>query len=272
MGCASGRLTASLSSVMPRLRLAVVAIVAAIVLVLVGAVNAAAFTSGSTGYDIGYLQCGAAHPSGAFGVVGVDSGWPFISAVHPGNPCLAGEYAHSPSAGLYVNTGFDPSYTDANHTTTDCASKSVNVVGTPGQQAAWAAGCSEAQKDLAYVASVGIAPPSGWWLDVETANSWCGQSGTNCSDLSLNQSTIQGLIDTIASNSTAAIGIYSNTSQWSTIVGTLSVSGASADWYASGLRNGKHAPSYCGAGRSFSGAPVTLVQYVPSSTDRDYAC
>src|SRR2546425_7554243 len=249
-------------------RLAIVTVLAAIVLVL-GAMNAAAFTSGSTGYDIGYLQCSTAYPSGAFGIVGVDSGWPFISPLHPGNPCLANEYAHSPSAGLYVNTGFDPSYTDSNHTTTDCVTRSATVAGTPGQQAAWAAGCSEAQKDLAYVASVGIANPSGWWLDVETANSWCGQSGTNCSNLSLNQRTIQGLIDTLAANSTAPIGIYSSGYQWSTIVGTLPVSGAVADWYASGLRSGKHVAAYCGAGSSFSGAPVSIVQY-GTSVDRDY--
>src|SRR5437879_4153129 len=234
----------------PPIRLAVAPVLAAVVLVL-GAVNAAAFTSGSSGYDIGYLQCNTAYPSGAFGIVGVDSGWPFISSLHPGNPCLASEYAHSPSAGLYVNTGFDPSYTDSNHTTADC---------------------SEAQKDLAYVASVGIAAPSGWWLDVETANSWCGQSGTNCTDLSLNQQTIQGLIDTLAANSTAPIGIYSTGYQWSSIVGTLAVSGAAADWYASGLRSGKHATAYCGSGSSFSGAPVTIVQYGTSSSDRDYAC
>jgi len=255
----------------PPVRLAVVPVFAAIVLVL-GAVNAAAFTSGSTGFDIGYLQCGTVYPSGAFGIVGVDSGWPFISSLHPGNPCLASEYVSSPSAGLYVNTGFDPSYTDSNHTTTDCAARSANVVGTPSQQAAWAAGCSEAQKDLAYVASAGIANPSGWWLDVETANSWCGQAGTNCTDLSLNQYTIQGLIDTLAANSTAAVGIYSTSYQWSSIVGTLPVSGAAADWYASGLHSGKHAAAYCGSSHSFSGAPVSIVQYVTSSTDRDYAC
>jgi len=252
-------------------RIAAVPVLAAILLVL-GAVNAAAFTSGSTGFDIGYLQCGTVYPSGAFGIVGVDSGWPFISSLHPGNPCLASEYAYAPSAGLYVNTGFDPSYTDSNHTTADCATSSANVAGTPNQQAAWAAGCSEAEKDLAYVGSVGITNPSGWWLDVETANSWCGQNGTNCTDLSLNQYTIQGLVDTLAANSTATIGIYSNSFQWSSIVGTLPVSGAAADWYASGLRNGKHARAYCGTGDSFSGAPVSIVQYVTSSTDRDYAC
>ena len=248
-----------------------VPVLAAIALVA-GAVNAAAFTSGSTGFDLGYLQCGTAYPNGAFGIVGVDSGWPFISSSHPGNPCLADEYAYSPSAGLYVNTGFDPTYTDSNHTTSGCASRSTGVAGTTSQRAAWAAGCSEAEKDLAYVTSVAIASPSGWWLDVETANSWCGQPGTNCTDLSLNQYTIQGLIDTLAASSTGPVGIYSSSYQWSSIVGSLSVSVASADWYASGLRSGKHVAAYCGSRASFSGAPVSIVQYVTSSTDRDFAC
>jgi hypothetical protein len=252
-------------------RLATLPLAAAAVL-LVNVVSGLAYTTGTTGFDIGYLQCGTAYPAGAFGIVGVDSGWPFISSLHPGNPCLASEYAASPMPGLYVNTGFDPSYTDSNHTTADCATKSGSVSGTPSQQAAWAAGCSEAEKDLAYVAGAGIGTPVGWWLDVETANSWCGQPGTNCTDLSLNQHAIQGLIDTLAANSSAPIGIYSNPSLWGSIVGTLSVSGASADWYASGLRNGKHAATYCGGSSSFSGAPVTLVQYVTSSVDRDYAC
>jgi hypothetical protein len=204
--------------------------------------------------------------------VGVDSGWPFISSLHPGNPCLADEYAHSTSTQLYVNTGFDPSYTDANHTTPECATKASNVIGSSSQQAAWAAGCSEAVKDLAYVAQVGIGSPSGWWLDVETANSWCGQSGTNCTDLSLNQYAIQGLVDTLFTNSSASIGTYSTSYQWSSIVGTGSVARVTADWYASGLHSSKRVSNYCSSSYSFTGAPVALVQYVPGSVDRDYAC
>lgn len=253
------------------MRLSVVPLAAAAVL-LVNSLNAAAFTPGTTGYDIGYLQCGTTYPTGAFGIVGVDSGWPFISALHPGNPCLADEYAQSPSAQLYVNTGFDPVYTDSNHTTTECATKSSNVVGTASQQSSWAAGCSEAQKDLAYVAQAGIVNPAGWWLDVETGNSWCGQSGTNCTDLSLNQYAIQGVIDTLFTGSSASIGIYSTSYQWSSIVGTGSVARVTADWYASGLRSSKRAANNCSSTYSFTGAPVVLVQYVPGSVDRDYAC
>src|ERR1700686_1720524 len=240
--------------------------------VFLNTLGAFAYTSGSTGLDIGYLQCGTSYPTGSFGIVGTDSGWPFISSLHPGNPCLANEYARSNTPGLYVNTGFDPSYTDSNHTTSSCSTNSATVTGTSSQKAAWAAGCSEAEKDLSYVTSVGIGNPAGWWLDVETSNSWCGQSGTNCTDLSFNRYTIQGLIDTLQLNSSSPIGIYSNTQQWTSIVGVLSVRGVSSDWYATGLRSGKRAPGYCGSSHSFSGAPVSLVQYVTSSADHDYAC
>ena len=255
----------------PWIRLSVVPLAAAAVL-LVNNLSAAAFTSGTVGYDIGYLQCGTSYPNGAFGVVGVDSGWPFISTVHPGNPCLADEYAHTATTQLYVNTGFDPVYTDANHTTPECATSSGNVAGTATQQAAWAAGCSEAQKDLAYVTQVGITNPTGWWLDVETSNSWCGQPGTNCTDLSLNQYALQGLVDTLYINATGTIGVYSTSYQWSSIVGSGSVARVSADWYATGQRSTKRISNYCGSRYSFSGAPVALVQYVPGSVDRDYAC
>lgn len=252
------------------LRLSAVPVAAAGVL-LINSLNAAAFTSGTTGYDISYLQCGTTYPSGAFGIIGVDSGWPFISALHPGNPCLADEVAHTSTGQLYVNTGFDPSYTDANHTTADCAAKSASISGTSSQRAAWAAGCSEAQKDLAYVASVGLSNPTGWWLDVETSNSWCGQHGTHCRDLSLNQYTIQGLIDTFTSSSTGTIGVYSTRYQWTAIVGHRSVSGVAADWYATGQASNAGVSAYCGSSYSFTGAPVTLAQYV-SGVDRDYAC
>jgi hypothetical protein len=209
----------------------------------------------------------------SFGIVGVDSGYPFMSPAHPGNPCLSREYAATPQPGLYINTGYDPSYTDSNHTTIDCKNQSAAVVGSPDQQAAWAVGCSEAQGDYGYVTSQGIGSPVAWWLDVETANSWCGQAGTSCTDKSLNQFTIQGIIDTLTHIGAVPIGVYSNSSQWSAIVGTLPITGATMDWVASGTSTAQQAATYCNSSQSFSGAPVSLVQFVASgSIDRDYAC
>src|SRR2546422_6170618 len=147
---------------------------------VIGNISAFAYPSGSLGYDIGYPQCGitfprtsvAAAPSligsrgpwwstprniaptrgssatsiwyrgyYSFGIIGVDSGYPFLSPAHPGNPCLAAEYARAPNPGLYINSGYDPSYTDSNHTTPDCQTQSGSVSGSTAQKAPgrWAA-------------------------------------------------------------------------------------------------------------------------------------
>ena len=213
-----------------------------------------------------------ASPRASFGIVGVDSGYPFMSPAHPGNPCLADEYARTPQAGLYINTGYDPSYTDANHTSASCASQSAAVTGTTDQKKAWAVGCSEAEGDYGYASSLGITSPVGWWLDVETVNSWCGQMGTNCTDLTLNQYTIQGIIDTLTHIGAVPVGIYSNKTLWSAIVGSNTVHGQTADWVASGTSTAQAAAARCTSSNSFTGDPVTLVQYITGSVDRDYAC
>ena len=208
--------------------------------------------------------------SRAFGIVGVDSGHPFISSINPGNPCLADEYAHTPNPALYVNTGYDPSYEQPDHTTADCTTRSQSTPFDAAHQRAWAVGCSEALKDLAYVASLAIVNRGGWWLDVETANSWCGQHGVSC-DLSLNQYSIQGLIDTLLSNGAAPVGIYSNNYLWSVIMGGHTVHGQTADWYATGQTTAKAASAYCTRAYSFTCDPVELAQFV-TSVDRDYVC
>src|SRR5438093_184136 len=115
----------------------------------------------------------------------------------------------------------------------------------PCPKSAWAVGCSEAQGSYGYASSRGITSAAGWWLDVETQNSWCGQPGTACTDLSLNQYTLQGLIDTLTHIGAVPIGIYSNRTQWSSIVGNLSVTGPTSDWVATGARTAQEAVTYC---------------------------
>lgn len=229
---------------------------------LVNQVGALAYTTGSTGYDISYPQCGGAYPAGAFGIVGVNGGYPFVHY----NPCLADEYAHTPNAALYVNTGYDPLYTqvDGKHTTPECVTQSAGILGAAGQKAAWAVGCSEASRSIAYATSQGATSPSSWWLDVETANSW------SSTDLTLNQYTVQGIVDTLLRQSPVAVGIYSTGYQWRTIVGSLPVSGVVADWVATGVSSARRARAYCGS--SFSGAPVWFVQYLRGGFDTDYVC
>lgn len=225
---------------------------------------AAAGPYSGTGYDYSYVQCGSLAPSGqSFGIVGVNGGYPFTYY----NSCLGAEYSAAPlnERSLYVNTGYDPSYTaiDGRHTTQDCATASGQVNATTVQQAAWAVGCSEAERDVSYANSQGATTPVGWWLDVETANSW------STTDLSLNRFSIAGLVTKLRSLSSAPIGVYSTKSQWSTITGGYQPA-IDGTWVATGQRTAKRAQSWCTAS-SFTGAPIWLVQYV-SGIDHDLAC
>jgi hypothetical protein len=222
------------------------------------------YVSGTTGYDYSYPQCGVAAPGASFGIVGVNGGYPFTFY----NSCLAAEYAAAAKKGnaaLYVNTGYDPSYTaiDGRHTTADCASRSAAIAGTGAQQAAWAVGCSEGQRDLAYAAGQSATAPTAWWLDVEIGNSW------SSSDLSLNRYAIRGLIETLRSSTAVPIGIYSTSYQWGTITGGYQAP-VDANWVATGTSSLKRAKPYCKSA-GFTGAKVWLVQYV-ATYDRDYVC
>ena len=194
--------------------------------------------------------------------IGVNGGYPFVHY----NPCLAAQYAHSPNAALYINTGYDPLYTqvDGQYTTKGCLAKSALIHGSAEQKVAWAVGCSEASRSIAYAASQGIAKPSSWWLDVETENSW------SSTELSLNQYTIQGIVDTLRRSSRAAVGIYSTGYQWHKIVGGMPVTGVRANWVATGSLFAGNAPAHCGTG--FSGAPVWFVQYLRDGFDTNYVC
>lgn len=222
------------------------------------------YTSRTLGYDYSYVQCGKPAPTTSFGVVGVNAGYPFTYY----NSCLGTEFAaaaRTGNAALYVNTGYDPTYTavDGRHSTAECVSSSAAITGTGEQRSAWAVGCSEAQRDIAYAASQSASSPTAWWLDVETANSW------STSDLSLNRYTIKGIIDRLRASTSVPVGIYSTPYQWNSITGGYAAP-ADANWVATGARTVKRARSFCGD-PGFTGAPVWLVQYV-QGYDRDSVC
>ncbi len=153
---------------------------------------------------------------------------------------------------------------DGQYTTKGCLAKSALIHGSAEQKAAWAVGCSEASRSIAYATSLGITKPSSWWLDVETENNW------SLADLSMNQYTIQGIVDTLRRSSRAAVGIYSTGYQWHKIVGSLPVSGLRANWVATGSPSAGDTPAHCGIG--FSGAPVWFVQYLHGGFDTNYVC
>jgi hypothetical protein len=240
--------------------------IAAVVVVALNANASAgfAYVSGTTGYDYSYPQCGAAAPAASFGVVGVNAGYPFTYY----NSCLAAEYtaaARTGNVAVYVNTGYDPTYTaiDSRHTTQACADSSAGVTGAQAQQAAWAVGCSEAQRDRVYASAQSATAPTAWWLDVETANSW------STSDLTLNSYTIQGLVATLRQFTSVPVGVYSTASMWTAITGGYKAP-VDANWVATGQRTANRAKQSCGRA-GFTGAKVWLVQYV-ATYDHDLVC
>ncbi|HSS92813.1 MAG TPA: hypothetical protein VLR46_02360 [Candidatus Dormibacteraeota bacterium] len=241
--------------------------IAVAALVAVNSVGFAGFdlyASGTGGYDFSYPQCSRTAPAASFGVVGINRGYPFNDY----NNCLAAEFAAAAKTGnvaAYINTGYDATYAkiDGRHVTPVCASSSQAVGGSLQQQAAWAVGCSEAERDIAHLSSQSVRPPSAWWLDVETSNSW------SSSDLSLNRYAIDGIIARLRQGTSAPVGIYSTSNQWNAITGGFRAP-VDADWIGTGQRTLTQAKPYCSA-VGFTGARVWLVQYV-STFDRDYAC
>jgi hypothetical protein len=176
-------------------------------------------------------------PAGAFGVVGVNGGRPFIF-----NNCFAREYAAGPRPSIYMNTGYASVY--RKNITRGCAA------GPPST--AWAIGCSEAETSLTHA---GSRSPAMWWLDVEVANSW------SSNNLALNRATIQGATDRLARTG-LPVGVYSTMLSWGTITGgVFTPSRSSAEWVAGGS-----------CSTPFDGAPVWLSQLTTGAFDYDTAC
>ena len=226
--------------------------------------------SGSTtrGYDISWPQCGSPYPGNPlFGIVGVNGGRVFST-----NPCLASQVAWAGTAGqLYANTGnpgpvlssfwpsgqTSPRYCDpANLDTADC---SFDYGFNAAQQSYATASAAYGQLGLATSPST-----AGWWLDVETTNSWR-------SDATLNVAALHGevayLRDVVA---VTRIGFYSTQLQWNTITGGSFAFSANASWVA-GASSIKSAHDRC-LRPAFTGNVVVYAQYPYQGFDANYAC
>ncbi len=223
------------------------------------------------GYDISYPQCGGAYPSDpAFGIVGVNGGKVFSV-----NPCLASQitWGGGTATELYVNTGnpgpelssfwprgqSSPRYCDpVNADTADCAF-----------DYGWNAAEHSYATALAAYQSLGLtASPSAtvWWLDVETSNSWRD-------DTTLNVAALQGEVAYLLNVAgVTELGFYSTTYQWGVITGGTTVFAAYPSWGA-GARRERVARNLCDSTTtSFTGGPLTLVQYPYSGFDADLRC
>ncbi len=221
----------------------------------------AAVAGPASGNDISWPQCGRDLPSGAaFGIVGVSGGRPFED-----NPCLASEYqwaSRSGPPGLYMNTA-NPG--PGSQVVDWYRQGSPNAGCGPGNDRAcgYDFGYAAAQHAYRFAnARVPAGPGHTWWLDVETGNSWSA-------DLGVNLAVIVGSIDYLAANG-VNVGIYSTRYQWGRITGGATM--ASVPNWVPGARDAGQAAGFCTPGRSFSGGPVVVVQYVTQGSDYDHPC
>ena len=205
--------------------------------------------SGS-GFDISYPQCsGYSAIGGGFGIAGVNGGRPFTD-----NACFDPQYTHASSGSrpvsLYMNlkapvgkTG--PIYTGYPLT---CGKDKRCQAHNYG----WNAADYAYRAALPYTASV-------WWLDIETANSWSGQTA-------INVATIQGAVDYFRQQpglGVQSVGIYSTASMWKSITGGY-VDTSWPVWVP-----GSSSAS-CGVG--FTGGSIWLVQTASGASNGDLAC
>jgi hypothetical protein len=214
------------------------------------------------GFDISWPQCGRPFPADpAFGIVGVNDGKPYTE-----NPCLAEQAQWAVGSGLpagfYVNTA-NPGV--RSRSVNWYAQRSPDPNCSPANEAACAYnyGYNAARRSYSYANSVAAAGPGHtWWLDVETGNSW------SATDLGANTASILGTLDFLNAQG-VVVGAYSTRYQWTKITGGAHLP-LLPNWVA-GARNAEQAAAFC-AGRTFTGGPVMLVQWVEGRFDHDYPC
>lgn len=242
------------------------------------------------GNDVSYPQCGQTLPTGqGFGIVGVNDGIATTT-----NPCLSTELlwagqslgtANQTKVQLYVNTGNPgglntPSWPQNN--TDPAGNVSPNPIGTcdgsVSDACAWQYGWNRAVDDVqnkfvpaAQAAGVDSTPSDyPWWLDVETVNSW--ESGSSDA-LTQNLVDLEGMVTYFQSRG-ITVGIYSISSMWATIVGSVpsnsNLNGLHS--WLPGATNQSDAQSNCSLSALTSGGSVSITQFTTGNFDYDYSC
>lgn len=227
------------------------------------------------GYDVSWPQCGDRLPTGqAFAIIGVTGG-----LANNTNPCLAEQLTWAetstggtgqPAAALYVNTanpGLGGSWWPTSNTYAGTAIDNPygTCEGANDVACAFIYGWAKAFDDVHLR---GVEDPGLylWWLDVETDNTWQADTVANAADL-------EGMT-TYFESIGAKVGIYSNGSQWSQIVGTVGPESNLYDlpsWLA-GARTLTGAESNCALPPLTAGGTVSLTQYVAKDLDHNHSC
>jgi hypothetical protein len=255
-----------------------VVVVLAFAMASMGAATSTAWASsppGIHGHDISHPECGQEPPTGgAFGIVGINQGRPFST-----NPCLQAQYrwaAGRPSgAAVYVNTS-NPAPTSAHYWPRSGSSdpaRCTDANSTTDPGCAYDYGWHAAGYALTTSRRLGAAVTARtWWLDVETSNTWNGDSTSNTA-------VLQGMYDYLRSHGVARVGLYSTGYQWQKITGGYTASTAAdyrrawspaltADyplheaplWVATGANSRRTASAKCPT--SFTGGPTQMVQFI----------
>jgi len=212
--------------------------------------------AGPVGFDVSWPQCAYGLPPGpyGFGIVGVTGGRSLS-----GNPCLADEWrwakGNASRTGLYLNVSYPGS--------DQWAAGASGPAGTCGPGDLYCQlynfGANTAVGAVGYARQNGADAPR-WWLDVETANPWSG-------DTAANVQVVAGAVDQLHRMG-LQVGLYSTPYQWGAIVGGYQPGLPVWTAGASGLGD---VPGYCD-GRGFGGGVPFLVQLAPGSYDTDYLC
>ena len=229
-------------------------------------------STANTGYDVSWPQCpgtGLPRPI-SFAVVGVNDG-----IAYSPNPCLAGEYSWAlasststthPHVSFYANTA-DPGSSSV-HWPVGQVTPMPCVAGAVPTGCDYDYGWNAAQnsyQDAVAASSAVAAQSSPWWLDIESANSWNDGASGDSADI---QGALAFLTSTLVSG--ARVGIYTNSSSWSSITGSSTKFAAYPAWLPGAVTlNG--ARSNCSA-RAPSGGQVVLSQYSANGLDADYPC
>lgn len=214
--------------------------------------------SRAVGYDVSWPNCGTRLPDVRFGVIGVTGGLPFST-----NPCLAAEFTaarRTLSAQLYMNIAAPGGPTAGRGRSGPAGTCSTRQV----LCRAYNYGYNAARAAYVYAAhSLGSrATRTAWWLDVELGMRWSAST-------SVNARSVAGALAYLRSRH-LAVGVYSTTYQWQTLVGTYRP--GVPVWYATVNRAAAAARRHCTSGSAFTGGAVRMVQYAPGGLDTDVVC
>ncbi|QQD75792.1 hypothetical protein I8920_13395 [Curtobacterium sp. YC1] len=267
-----------------------VATLAAAVVVAAGVVVAGPTSTASAavtplGVDISWPQCDSQVPTGqAFAIVGVNG-----SLGNQTNRCLDDQLAWAaqsvggstqPKTQLYVlfaNPGLKASVWPTSNryegtTPTNPFGKCVTKGGKKqvSLPCSFMYGYARGYDD---VQSRGVSNPSAyrWWLDVEIGLSYQR-------DTAQNRAAMQGMIVGLKTAGVKRIGLYSTTSQWKTIAGTVKSNSplyGRSNWIALGRSTVTKARKAC-SGTPLPGGTIAMVQvevpYGSGTIDRNVSC